>query len=48
MAPPAAIANAVCDALQPFGAEFNATPITPERIVNAVRGGSSAPPRDRV
>jgi carbon-monoxide dehydrogenase large subunit len=37
VAPPAAIANAICDALAPFGAEFNATPIKPERIVQAVR-----------
>ncbi len=37
VAPPAAIANAVCDALAPFGAEFNATPITAERIVEALR-----------
>jgi len=36
VAPPAAIANAVCDALAPFGAEFNATPIKPEQIVRAV------------
>ena len=41
VAPPAAIANAVADALAPFGAEFNATPIKPEQIVEAVR---SAPP----
>jgi carbon-monoxide dehydrogenase large subunit len=38
VAPPAAIANAVCDALAPFGAEFNATPIKPEHIVRAVAG----------
>ncbi|HZU88249.1 MAG TPA: molybdopterin cofactor-binding domain-containing protein, partial [Stellaceae bacterium] len=37
VAPPAAIANAVCDALAPFGAEFNATPITAERIVATLR-----------
>jgi aerobic carbon-monoxide dehydrogenase large subunit len=37
VAPPAAIANAICDALAPFGVEFNATPITPERIVQAIR-----------
>src|SRR5271166_769918 len=37
VAPPAAIANAVADALAPFGAEFNATPIEPEQIVEAVR-----------
>jgi aerobic carbon-monoxide dehydrogenase large subunit len=37
VAPPAAIANAVCDALAPFGVEFNATPIKPEQIVQALR-----------
>jgi carbon-monoxide dehydrogenase large subunit len=37
VAPPAALANAICDALTPFGVEFNETPITPERIVQAVR-----------
>jgi carbon-monoxide dehydrogenase large subunit len=42
VAPPAAIANAVADALAPFGAEFNTTPIKPEQIVAAVR---PAPPR---
>jgi carbon-monoxide dehydrogenase large subunit len=36
VAPPAAIANAVADALAPFGAEFNATPVKPEHIVRAV------------
>ena len=40
VAPPAAIANAVCDALKPFGVEFNATPITAEGIVQAL-------PKDR-
>jgi carbon-monoxide dehydrogenase large subunit len=39
VAPPAAIANAVSDALAPFGAEFNATPIKPEHIVRAVARG---------
>jgi len=33
VAPPAAVANAVCDALAPFGFELNATPIRPEEIV---------------
>jgi len=33
VAPPAAIANAVCDALAPFDFELNATPIRPEQIV---------------
>ena len=37
IAPPVAIANAVCDALAPFGIEFNTTPIGPEQIVRAVR-----------
>jgi len=36
VAPPAAIANAVCDALAPFGLEINATPIRPAEIARAV------------
>jgi carbon-monoxide dehydrogenase large subunit len=39
VAPPAAIANAVSDALAVFRAEFNATPIKPEHIVRAVAAG---------
>jgi len=35
IAPPAAVANALSDALAPFKVEFNETPITPERIVRA-------------
>jgi aerobic carbon-monoxide dehydrogenase large subunit len=35
--PPAALANAVSDALRPFKVEFNRTPITPQRIREAVR-----------
>src|SRR4029077_18463373 len=35
--PPAAIANAVSDALAPFGAEFNETPLKPERILARAR-----------
>ncbi len=38
VAPPAAIANAISDALSVFRAEFNATPIKPEHIVRAVAG----------
>lgn len=34
--PPAAIANAVNDALAPFGAEVSETPITPERVLRAL------------
>jgi carbon-monoxide dehydrogenase large subunit len=41
VAPPAAIANAIADALAPFGAEFNTTPIKPEKIVAAA--GSALP-----
>jgi carbon-monoxide dehydrogenase large subunit len=37
VAPPAAIANAVCDALAPFGVAVNATPINPEQLVRAAR-----------
>lgn len=40
IAPPAAIANAVCDALSAFGAEINSTPISPEQIVNIVQRGT--------
>src|SRR5499427_2152271 len=43
VAPPAAIANAIADALAPFGAEFNATPIKPEQIVEAVRSAGPSP-----
>jgi carbon-monoxide dehydrogenase large subunit len=41
IAPPVAIANAVSDALSPFGAEFNSTPIRPEQIVLAVACGQT-------
>jgi carbon-monoxide dehydrogenase large subunit len=44
VAPPAAIANAVCDALAPFGVEINTTPIRPEELVRLIR---SAPARSR-
>ena len=37
VAPPAAIANAVCDALAPFNLEINATPIDAEQLVRATR-----------
>jgi carbon-monoxide dehydrogenase large subunit len=36
ISPPVTIANAVCDALAPYGVEFNTTPIKPEHVVNAV------------
>ncbi len=40
IAPPAAIANAIADALRPLRVEFNATPIAPYEVVAAVRGAS--------
>ncbi len=53
IAPPAAIANAVCDALAAYKLEINATPIKPEHIVRdiarhadrslAQRGGAEGP-----
>jgi carbon-monoxide dehydrogenase large subunit len=36
IAPPAAIANAVNDALRPLGAELLVSPITPRRILQAI------------
>jgi carbon-monoxide dehydrogenase large subunit len=33
IAPPAAIANAVADALRPFGVQVNTVPITPEQVL---------------
>src|SRR5919198_2235224 len=36
IAPPAAIANAINDALQPLGAELTVSPITPRRILEAL------------
>jgi aerobic carbon-monoxide dehydrogenase large subunit len=36
IAPPVVIANAVSDALAPFKAEFNSTPVKPEQIVRAI------------
>jgi aerobic carbon-monoxide dehydrogenase large subunit len=35
--PPAALANAISDALRPFKAEFDRTPITPQQIDDAIR-----------
>ena len=39
VAPPAAIANAVRDALAPLGVEVNETPLTAERVLAAIRKG---------
>ncbi len=43
IAPPAAIANAVCDALATFKVEVNATPIKPEHIVRAMAAAEKKP-----
>jgi carbon-monoxide dehydrogenase large subunit len=40
IAPPAAIANAVADALRAAKVEFNRTPIAPQHIVAALRSGA--------
>ncbi|MEV0277850.1 xanthine dehydrogenase family protein molybdopterin-binding subunit [Streptomyces sp. NPDC050610] len=42
IAPPAAIANAVRDALREFGTEVNETPMTPERVWTALQAGRPA------
>jgi carbon-monoxide dehydrogenase large subunit len=42
VAPPAAIANAVCDALAPLGAEVNETPLTSQRVLAAIRRAQAA------
>ncbi len=43
IAPPAAIVNAVNDALKGFGAEILVSPVTPDRIVAAIRATSESP-----
>ena len=42
VAPPAAIANAVRDALAALGAEVNETPITPRRVLAALQKAREA------
>jgi carbon-monoxide dehydrogenase large subunit len=42
VAPPAAIANAVRDALKGIGAEVNETPLTPRRVLAAIRQARDA------
>jgi carbon-monoxide dehydrogenase large subunit len=44
IAPPAAIANAISDALAIFKTEFNATPIKPEHIVRAIAAAAEDQP----
>jgi carbon-monoxide dehydrogenase large subunit len=40
IAPPAAIANAICDALAAFKVEINATPMKPEHVLKALKSPS--------
>jgi carbon-monoxide dehydrogenase large subunit len=42
IAPPATIANAVRDALAPLGAEVNETPLSPRRVLDAIRNARAA------
>ncbi len=44
IAPPAAITNAINDALRPLGVELGVSPVTPRRIVEAIRA-ARAPAR---
>src|SRR6267378_1244688 len=46
IAPPAAIANAVRDALRSLGAEVNETPLTPRRVLAAIRKAAAGTVRD--
>ena len=39
IAPPAAITNAVNDALKGLGVELLVSPVTPRRVVEAIRAG---------
>jgi carbon-monoxide dehydrogenase large subunit len=43
IAPPAAITNAINDALKGLGAELLVSPVTPDRIVTAVRAANANP-----
>jgi carbon-monoxide dehydrogenase large subunit len=47
IAPPAAIANAINEALRPLGVEMLASPVTPDRIVEAILAARAASPRER-
>jgi hypothetical protein len=38
------LANAVCDALAPFGIELNETPIRPEKLLWAIKSAEGPPP----
>jgi carbon-monoxide dehydrogenase large subunit len=42
--PPAAIANAVCDALRPLGVQVGDLPLTPERVLGLIEDARAAAP----
>ena len=42
ISPPVVLANAVCDALKPFGIEINSTPLKAEHVVMALRNARRA------
>jgi carbon-monoxide dehydrogenase large subunit len=44
ISPPVTLANAVCDALAPFGIELNETPIRPEKLLWAIKSAEGSPP----
>ena len=48
IAPPAAVVNAVNDALRPTGAEITQTPATPERVLGALIAARDAKRRRRL
>ena len=43
IAPGPCLANAVSDALAPLGARFYELPLTPERVLDAIRSAGSSP-----
>ena len=43
IAPPAAITNAVNDALKGLGVELLVSPVTPRRVLEAIRAGRGLP-----
>jgi carbon-monoxide dehydrogenase large subunit len=46
IAPPAVIINAVNNALTPMGVEITETPVTPERVLDAIEKAKSIPKRE--
>jgi carbon-monoxide dehydrogenase large subunit len=46
IAPPAVIFNAVNNALDPLGVEVRDTPLTPEKLLDAIERARAAPKRE--